>query len=468
MRQTFSSFFLLITFYTAFAQNSSSRFVSAFKLFEQDPSFKHATISLYIVDSKTGKPVFDKNSQTGLAPASCQKVITSAAAFEILGSDYQFKTQLGYQGKIDRGTLSGNLVLTGSGDPTLGSWRWTSTKEDNLLNAWTTAVKNVGITSISGTILFDGRGWGTETIPDGWIWQDIGNYYGAGASFLNWRENQYDLVLRSGKRLGDTCEIVRTVPRLYRASLTCEVTTAAKGTGDNAFIYLPPYAEHGIVRGTIPLGENAFSISGAFPDPAVQLRNTFYQFLQEVKITMPSYRDGQNYQAYTTTTLLHTYNSPPFDSINFYFMRRSINLYGEALLKTMGREKQGMASTAKGIETVRDFWSRQGIERAAIHILDGSGLSPQNRVTANALVSVMQYARTRPWFSSFYHSLPEINAIKMKSGSIGGARSYCGYIKARDGREYTFAFIVNNYEGSAGETVRKMWRVLDLLKNGGE
>lgn len=130
----------------------------------------------------------------------------------------------------------------------------------------------------------------------------------------------------------------------------------------------------------------------------------------------------------------------------------------------MGFEKQGFGSTSKGLETVKYFWSQRGIERPAINIIDGSGLSPQNRVTTDALVKVMQYAQSRSWFNSFYHSLPEINGVRMKSGSIGGARSYTGYIKSKDGNQYTFAFIINNYSGSANETVRKMWGVLDVLK----
>ena len=90
------------------------------------PQFKHAIISLYVVDTKTGKVVFDKNSQVGLAPASCLKVVTSAAAFELLGKDYRYKTDIGYDGNIEGNTLNGNLFITASGDPTLGSWRWNS------------------------------------------------------------------------------------------------------------------------------------------------------------------------------------------------------------------------------------------------------------------------------------------------------------------------------------------------------
>ena len=77
---------------------------------------------------------------------------------------------------------------------------------------------------------------------------------------------------------------------------------------------------------------------------------------------------------------------------------------------------------------------------------------------------MLQYARTQPWFNAFYNALPEYNGMKMKSGSIGGARAFAGYHTAKDGRQYVFSIIVNNYEGSSGEVVKKLYRVLDVLK----
>jgi D-alanyl-D-alanine carboxypeptidase/D-alanyl-D-alanine-endopeptidase (penicillin-binding protein 4) len=161
---------------------------------------------------------------------------------------------------------------------------------------------------------------------------------------------------------------------------------------------------------------------------------------------------------------LITLLSPPLDSINYWFLKKSINLYGEALVKTMAWEKSGLGSTGKGVDIVRTFWSEHGIDKSAVNIIDGSGLSPQNRVTSDAEVKVLQYAKTRPWFSAFYNALPEYNGMKMKSGSIGGARAFAGYHTAKDGKQYILSIIVNNYDGSAGEVVKKMFKVLDVLK----
>ena len=159
-----------------------------------------------------------------------------------------------------------------------------------------------------------------------------------------------------------------------------------------------------------------------------------------------------------------SFYSPSFDSINYYFLQRSVNLFGEAFVKTIAYEKTGFGSTEAGIEIIKDFWSKKNIEPSALNMIDGSGLSPANRVTTNALVTVMQYARQQNWFASFYHGLPLQNGIKMKSGSIGGVRSYTGYMKTGAGTEYTFAFIINNYDGSAAAVREKMWKLLDILK----
>jgi D-alanyl-D-alanine carboxypeptidase/D-alanyl-D-alanine-endopeptidase (penicillin-binding protein 4) len=82
-----------------------------------------------VINAKKGEVVFDKNSQVGLAPASTQKIITAATAFELLGKDYRYKTELGHDGKIEKEVLRGNLYIVGSGDPTLGSWRFATTRD---------------------------------------------------------------------------------------------------------------------------------------------------------------------------------------------------------------------------------------------------------------------------------------------------------------------------------------------------
>lgn len=440
------------------AQSISKKLDDAIKNLEADSQMKNAIIGFYVTD-QNGAVVFDKNSTVGLAVASTQKVITSAASLELLGTGYRYKTELGYDGKIENGALNGNIYITGYGDPTLGSWRYDNTKEQLVLNKWIQSLKQAGIRQVNGNVIGYDKNWESQTIPGGWTWDDIGNYYGAGVSGLNWRENQYDLKLKSGNREGDKVTIVAAVPKVYDVSLTNELTAGPAGSGDNAYIYLPPYATAGFVRGTIPPGQSVFTISGSFPNPALQLTRTLTDELIKQGMGIDSNIATSKKQPLPNLTTLITHWSPPLDSINYWFLKKSINLYGEALVKTLGYEKMKQGATKAGLSVIKNFWRNNGIEPTSINIIDGSGLSPENRVTPEALVTVMQYARSKPWFSSFYKALPEINGIKMKSGSMGGVRSFTGYVG-----NYTFAIVINNYNGSPGEMVRKMYRLLDILK----
>ncbi len=454
----------------SFGQNIKEQLAAGMKQLETDAQFKHAIISMYVTDSKTGVVVFSKNEETGLAPASCQKVITSATAFELLGKDYKYKTTLGYDGEIKNGELNGNLYITGYGDPTLGSWRWKTTTDKTVLDNLINAVQQKGITSINGNVFGYDRKWESNNTPRGWIWEDIGNYYGAGASSLNWHENQYDIVLKAGDKIGDRVTIEKIIPQLENVGLYSEVVTAKKGSGDNAYIFLGPYSMSGFVRGTIPLGENNFTISGAMPDAAEQLVLTFVSGLKKKNIEGVLFAGSFNGIEVEKKDVpvkpadFYTITSPVLDSINYWFLKKSINLYGEAFVKTMAYEKNGFGTADSGIAIIKKFWQQKGIEPSALNIIDGSGLSPANRVTTHALVEVMQYAKKQNWFPSFYNALPGINGIKMKDGYINGVRSYTGYIKSKSGAEYCFSFIVNNFDGSAATVREKMWKLLDILK----
>jgi D-alanyl-D-alanine carboxypeptidase/D-alanyl-D-alanine-endopeptidase (penicillin-binding protein 4) len=281
--------FLLILFFNVLAflqaQDIKNELNSAYKKFTSDNNYKHASISLLVINNSTGKVITDINSQTGLAPASCLKVITAATSFELLGHSYSYKTSLGYTGKIINGVLNGDIIIKGSGDPTLGSWRYTQTTEDTIITEFKNAISREGIHEITGHVNVDETSWKGEVTPEGWIWEDIGNYYGAGARALNWRENQYDLILKSGKAIGDSVEFVSTIPA-YIENFNCKIlaTSAAKGSGDNTYIFIPQLNKYSYVRGTIPIDEDHFTISGSMPQPAKQLALTLEASLKKQSV----------------------------------------------------------------------------------------------------------------------------------------------------------------------------------------
>ncbi len=442
----------------SYSQTTSQRLQKAFAQFESDSQLKHAISSLYVIDAKTGEVVFDKNSQVGLAGASTQKIITATTAFELLGKDYRYKTEFSIDSIRER---PDEIVLhiKGSGDPTFGSWRWTSTINPvpDMLNILKSATsKKCNRISFST--------WGpSQMIPDGWIWQDIGNYYGAGAGEFNWRENQFDLILKSGDNIGDPVKIVKTEPALQSYNLVSYATSGPKGSGDNAYIYIPSSGINPYVMGTIPVGESNFKISGSITRPVHQ----FYSILKDSLQARSMWTAGSEFRDYDTVyekKLFFTHRSPSLDSIIYWFLKKSINLYGEALVKTFAYEKQGFGSTDSGTAIVKKFWKEKGLDEDELNIYDGSGLSPLNRITTHAEVEVLKYAKTRDWFPYFYDALPEYNGMKMKSGTISDVKGFCGYQKSKNGKEYIFSFLVNNYNGRTSGVVNKMYKVLDELK----
>jgi len=453
--------FSLLTF-NFFGQTINQKLQKAFTVFEKDSQLKHAISSLYVIDANTGQVVFDKNSQVGLAPASTQKIITSVTAFELLGKDYRYKTDFYLSEKVGSNSI---IYIEPSGDPTLGSWRWEQTKEANVLHRITEAIRKQN-RKISWPIIIYAEGWNTESIPDGWIWQDIGNYYGAGADVLNWRENQFDLVLKSGSNVGDAVSIAGTIPASLNMNFESIALAAPKQTGDNAYIYFQPTGNnYGVVRGTIPVNENKFIISGSMTSPGSQFLSSLIDSIKGWYVKPESLEKVVLFKKFAKNVqLIHSEISPSLDSIIYWFNKKSINLYGEALIKTFAYEKKGIGSTDSGVVVVQNFWKEKGLDKDELGIVDGSGLSPLNRVTTHSQVEILKYATTTNWFPYFKTALPEYNGMSMKSGTIRGVKGFCGYHKAKNGKEYIFSFLVNNYNGSASALVNKMYKVLDILK----
>lgn len=452
-----------------YSQSLTNKLSKSWAAFEKDSQMKSGIASIYVMDATSGKVVFEKNARIGLAPASTQKIITSATAYDLLGKDFRYTTTFGYYGQLKSGRLSGGIVVTPSGDPTLGSWRWKQTSEDSVANRISSAIANAGIQSF-GAFVVNAAGWEGETIPGGWIWDDIGNYYGAGADVLNWRENQYDLLMKSGKSIGDPVAIVGTKPTLYNYDFTSNVTSAAKGTGDRSYIYFPLTSPTGVVRGTIPINEERFTISGAMPSARNQFLATLNDSLSQRAITKEMMNLTVDKFAKTkmaeNVTVFHSEVSPPLDSIVYWFLKRSINLYGEALAKTIAAEQNQTATTGNGADEIQAYWSKKGlgIDQSELNVYDGSGLSPLNRTTTHAQATILHYAKKQPWFAGYYHGFPEYNEMKLKSGTISGVKSFSGYHISKDGKQYIVSFIVNNYNGSSSSLVQKMYKVLDVLK----
>ena len=465
------SFFLLLFVSSLSAQSLKQKIEMAYSRFENDPQMKFGISSISILNAETGAIVYAKNENVGLASASTLKTITAATAYHLLGKDFIWETSLGYNGTISsNGTLNGDVVITGAGDPSLGSDRYDQTRSELILKKWTEAIARSGIKNITGSIIADDRLFGTQTMPGGWIWQDMGNYYGAGPSSLTWRENQFDLIFKPANRVGEPAELTHTEPQMSYLKIVNEVLTGAPGSGDNVYAYSAPYSTVIYVRGTYGIDLKK-AIAASVPDPAYHLAYQLLNRLKQMGISVEkdavSARqlslNNQLFQAPLKIIDIHT--SPNLDKIIYWFNQKSINLFGEHLIKTIALKEGKEITTTNGVRVLKDFWSKkEGIDPDAINIYDGSGLSPSDRITTLAMAQVLQSIKKESWFAGFYESLPVYNDMKMKSGSISDVIAYTGYQISSNGTPLVFSFMINNYKGSSSTARQKMFSVLNALK----
>jgi D-alanyl-D-alanine carboxypeptidase/D-alanyl-D-alanine-endopeptidase (penicillin-binding protein 4) len=464
-------FSLLLIVSQAWAQDAAlqQKLQSAVSRFQADGQCKYASVSLTVLDAKTGEQVFAANPDMGLAPGSTMKAVTSVTALNILGSDYLFHTDFGYRGTIVNGTLTGDVIIKGYGDPTLGSWRWENTKQTYILNQMVSALKKAGIKTISGRIIGDDTHYGTQSIPNGWIWQDLGTYYGAGTSALCWGENQFSLKLRTGA-VNTPVGISGTSPVIPYLNFKSELINGAPGTGDQAYAYLPMGGSNIMyVRGTYATDQTKKAIGTAIPDPPFDLAWHLLDTLKILGITVTGTPESNTTlvnkgltMPQAATTLL-TITSPTMASILYWQNHISINLYAEQMLLAVAGKMGKPVNTNNAVEALQDFWKAKGIDPNSINVFDGSGLSPGNRITTSTMAKILQSATANSWYTDFYNSLPVYNDMHMKSGSINSCQAYTGY-QTHNGRQLCFSIIVNNYNGPGRGIREKMFKVLDELK----
>ncbi len=455
MKKTFA----IITLSTQiiFAQNISEKLDTATNSLMNSSGAISSNLSFYVSD-ENGNMIYEYQGNKGLSTASTQKIFTAAAALEILGKNFTYKTTSGYSGNISNGNLNGNLFISCTGDPTLGSWRYEAYKPENFKQKLIEAVKKSGIQKISGDLVMDDSYFDHQTIPGGWPWNDLGNYYGAGVWGINWRENQFDININGNefKSFSYPLEGVKWLNDLK-----------VGGSSDQSLIFTAPHSDVALINGTLP--SKTVTVSGATPNPPLQLGVEIKQWLKESGIDFSGKVitnsqleiEGKKALEVPKNNIILTYQSPTLDKIIYWFLRKSINLYGETLIKTLGKEKKGDPSFKSGVAFLKDFWKSKGINPNMINFADGSGLSPQNYVAAKAEVQALLYARKQSWFDSYYDGFPtQDNGMKMKSGTMKDTKSFAGFHTSKDGKKYAFSLIINNYQGSGSAELQKILNVL--------
>lgn len=401
-----------------------------------DSAWDHATVSGYAINMITGEVLIDENSDKSMVPSSCMKVVTTAAALHLLGPESRFQTDLEVDGVVEEGILKGNLYIHGGGDPCLGSDQISSALSwEKQIEAWVEAVHKKGIKKIEGKVIGDASKWEKALAVPSWEWEDLGNYYGAGASALTFHENSYAIFFKPGKKEGDEVSVLRTEPAVLNVDFKNEVKTGPIGSGDRACIYGSEFSPIQHLRGTIPLGVNEFAIKGSIPDPAAFCANLLARALQKRGIEIGNQLISQGGKR----VVVHTTYSPALSEIVYRANQKSVNLYAEHLLKKIGEVMLKEGSTSAGTKAISNYWASQKIDLSGFNMVDGSGLSRKNLITTKQLVSILLKMKKSEFFPIFFESLPQTNEqIRAKSGFMSLARGYAGYAG-----DVAFAILVN-------------------------
>jgi len=456
-------FIFLIVIASAIAQTLPSKIANAFENFSKTEQLKYATLSFSVINAADGELIFGNNQNVGVAPASTLKTITSATAFALLGEDFTFKTEIAYTGEIIDGVLNGDLLIKGGGDPTLGNSRWDQTKKTQILNKILFSLQQKGIKSINGKVVAEVSDWDTQSLPIGWVWEDIGNYYGAGTSQLCWGENLFELSFTPGKVAGSEVKINNLNEVYPFLNISNELKTGENGSGDNVFAYSAPYTSEIFLRGTY--GKDLRKEIGvSLPDPALAMAYDVANFLVKNGYQTNPSAAAKTSQKQKDLKPLVTITSPPLKEIIYWLNKKSINLFAEQLVRTIGWKFGKNASITEGVIATQKFWAAKGIDLASLNIVDGSGLSPQNRVTSLTMANILYQAKKENWFDVYFNSLPIYNNMHMKSGTIANVLAYAGYADFGGKQPLCFSLIINNYNGNTSSMRQKMFELLDSLK----
>ena len=442
---------------------------------QKESVFKPAVISVSVRNLATNKIVYHHAGYQAVNSASTLKLVSTGVATSILGSNYVFKTRLEYSGTIENNVLKGNLYIVGGGDPSFGSNRFGSTL-DIQLKAILNTIKRLGIRKIEGYIVADGSMYSSKSIPDSWIWGDLGNYYGATAQALNINENEYEIYFSQKGNIGSQPEIIKVNPALEYLSFRNEVSLADKNSGDETMIYASPFSNEISIRGIIPQGKGSLKVKGSILNPVLVTAYLIQNYLKNDSISCSQ----------KPTTLEKMRNEGHFDFGQRYFMDEfssptlqtmlqptnfeSLNLYADAFLKAAMFQNARSSNAEDVAKSLKIYCQNKGIDITGFEPKDGSGLSPSGFISGNFMTDFLAKMSFEPDFVVFKNSIPVVGVsgtvknlckksiaegkIYAKSGSIEGTRAYAGYFE-ENGENFAFSAIISHYESGQQKIARE-------------
>ncbi|ATP39521.1 D-alanyl-D-alanine carboxypeptidase/D-alanyl-D-alanine-endopeptidase [Solibacillus sp. R5-41] len=466
------SFILLITLCVALPLQSFASISDAVT-----KNLGNGNVAVTIRDKQTGKIIYEHNGEKLMRPASNMKLLTGAAALDILGEDYRFSTELYIDGVIINKELNGNLYIKGTGDPTLN-------KDDFL--AFAKALKNQGISKINGNIIGDDTYFSGNTLPPGVDKIDESYYFGARTSAITMSQNlDFDastvIITATPGKVG-TKPSYEIIPNLSGMTIANEAKTVSKGQKNTIKIERSYNTNRIIISGNLPQGSSKKEWV-TLQDPTKNTLQAIQLTLQGAGIQFAKNTQIKTAQVPADAKFIHMKKSRTLSAIFPAFMKLSNNSIADILVKSMGQQQQAKGSLTAGLQVMQEYGKALNISMGTWILADGSGLSDRNRLTANGLSSLLYEVQQKSYFQTFYQSLPVAGheerlvggtlrkrfktsdvkgKINAKTGYIPNVNTLAGYVTGKSGKTYIFTILLENRSNGTVHMDRMM---ADIMKN---
>ena len=458
----------------------------------RQPVLQAGFFAVKIISLDTSQIIFEQDANKFVRPASNMKLYTVAAAFDRLTPDYHFMTSVYAKEKPDKGTIKGDLIVYGRGDPSIAA-RFNNGDYFKGINDLADRIVGAGVKRVKGDLVGDESYFNGAPLGSGWEWEDLQWGYGAEVSALTVNDNAIDLSVKPGDRVGGPVVITAGPPTASFMTIENHAVTLPRGSKSDLRVYRGLGANTLEITGSLPLGDNGFSGSVAVSDPA----SAFVALLRDalskrgVKVDgrlrtvdaragglVPNGSTGVAQSNSNQSALLEiaSLQSPPFSLIAAQTLKPSQNLYTEIILRTLGKQRGAAAPPTTtsistetdeeaGLQIVRDFLHQAGVSDSSLYLSDGSGLSRNDMITANATVQLLTFMTKHRYFAAFRDALPIAgvdgtlrtrmrgtpaeNNVRAKTGSLSSVASLSGYVTTAAGEHLVFSMMLNNYPDAA-------------------
>lgn len=464
---SFHLLFFLVLIVSVSAQSVGTGIEADLDAVFGDPSFARSLWGVKVVSLRSGKTIYEKNAHKLLIPASNMKILTAAAALRVLGEDYVFRTPILTTGRLENGVMKGDLIIGGSGDPSLGA-RFKGNNRNNPLSGdpwkvfagWADKLSSLGIKRIEGDIVGDVRLFEPVNQGRGWAWDDLRYGYAAGFGPLQFNETTAFIEIKPGMQVGSPVG-VRLIPCLESMKVTSELKIVPPELDTD--IEIIRNGRHFHLCGEIAKGSGIFYQSVALPDPAGYFLDMLLETLRKNGIEVSG--DTRILESVAEepdnggqTLFIHT--SPPLSQLLTIMMEVSQNQYAETIFRLLDKREAGKSDegAAKVMEKVI---SSMGAPSDSYEIIDGSGLSRNNLLTADTIVRILQYMHRHDQQGKFAAMLPKsgikgtirgrmtgtraVGKVSAKTGTLSWVRALSGYLETEKGEMLAFSILVNHY-----------------------